>query len=198
MSIHELSKNYLNYKSRYLAKNSQRAYNQNMRFLIKRCPSLNQLTRKNANLIINESGRLKTKNLRKAVIDNFIEWCVKEGHLDKIIETEVYKTRAEKHETNILTMNEQHLKVLLAGVDNGLIRDILNVGFYMGLRISEIIHCRPSWIINDGNFLRVGDLYVWNLEDEFHPKSQKEHDTPIAIPTKAKEYSVVRSPAMAH
>lgn len=185
-TLKQLSNDYLQYKSRYLAENSRRAYEQNMRFLLKRCESLQDITRKNLNKIINESGRLKTKNLRKAVIDNFVEWCVKEKYLDDLIDTEVYKTRAEKHETNILTMNERQLTVLLAGVNNGLIRDILNVGFYMGLRISEIVHCRPSWIVGDGKFLRVGDLYIWNLEDEFHPKSQKEHDTPIAIPDKVK------------
>lgn len=157
-----------------------------MRFLLKRCGALSDLTRKRLNKIINEPGRLKTKNLRKAVIDNFIEWCVKEKHLDEPVETEVYKTRAEKHETNILTMSERQLQMLLAGVNNGLIRDILNVGFYMGLRISEIVHCRPAWIIGEGKFLRVGDLYIWNLDDEFHPKSQKENDTPIAIPSKVK------------
>jgi len=186
ITLEELSKNYLKYKYRYLADNSQRAYDQNMRFLLERCESINDLTRPNLNNIINESGRLKTKNLRKAVIDNFIEWCVKEGHINESIETEVYKTRAEKHETNILTMSEYQLQVLLSSVDNGLIRDILNIGFYMGLRINEIVHCRPSWIVNEGKFLRVGDLYIWNLQDEFHPKSQKEHDTPIAIPSKVK------------
>lgn len=185
-SIKQLSENYLQYKSRYLADNSKRAYNQNIQFLLKRCDSLQAVNRKNLNKIINESGRLKTKNLRKAVIDNFVEWLIKEKHLSDPIETEVYKTRAEKHETNILTMNERQLTVLLAGVNNGLIRDILNVGFYMGLRISEIVHCRPSWIVGDGKFLRVGDLYIWNLDDEFHPKSQKEYDTPIAIPDKVK------------
>lgn len=185
-SLEQLSENYLTYKYRYLAENSQRAYDQNMRFLLERCESMDDITRTNLNDVINESGRLKTKNLRKAVIDNFTEWCVKEGYINESIETEVYKTRAEKHQTNILTMNEHQLQILLAGVDNGLLRDILNVGFYMGLRISEIVHCRPAWIVNDGKFLRVGDMYIWNLEDEFHPKSQKEHDTPIAIPSKVK------------
>lgn len=185
-SLEQLSEDYLTYKYRYLAENSQRAYDQNMRFLLERCESMDDITRTNLNDVINESGRLKTKNLRKAVIDNFTEWCVKEGYINESIETEVYKTRAEKHQTNILTMNEHQLQILLAGVDNGLLRDILNVGFYMGLRISEIVHCRPAWIVNDGKFLRVGDMYIWNLEDEFHPKSQKEHDTPIAIPSKVK------------
>ena len=185
-SLEQLSEDYLTYKYRYLAENSQRAYDQNMRFLLERCESMDDITRTNLNDVINESGRLKTKNLRKAVIDNFTEWCVKEGYINESIETEVYKTRAEKHQTNILTMNEHQLQILLAGVDNGLLRDILNVGFYMGLRISEIVHCRPAWIVNDGKFLRVGDMYIWNLDDEFHPKSQKEHDTPIAIPSKVK------------
>ena len=185
-NLKRLSTEYLEYKSRYLAENSKRAYEQNMRFMLKHCSSMADVTRKKLNKIINKSGRLKTKNLRKAVIDNFIEWCVKESYLNKQVETEVYKTRAEKHETNILTMNENQLQVLLSGVNNGLLRDILNVGFYMGLRISEIVHCRPAWIVGEGKFLRVGDLYVWNLPDEFHPKSQKEYDTPIAIPNKVK------------
>lgn len=184
--LQQLSKSYLKYKSRYLADNSRRAYDQNIRFLLKRCDSLDDIKRTQLNDIINESGRLKTKNLRKAVIDNFVEWCVKENYIKEPIETEVYKTRAEKHQTNILTMNEYQLQILLAGIDNGIIRDIINVGFYMGLRISEIVHCRPSWVVNEGKFLRIGDLYVWNVDDEYHPKSQKEYDTPIAIPSKVK------------
>ena len=173
---------YLQYKERSLAENSIRAYRQNMRYFRKRCGSIKSINRTLLNKIINEEGQLKTKNLRKAVIDNFIEWCVKEKHLPEPIETEVYKTRAEKHKNNILTINETQLRVLLAGVNNGKIRDVLNVGFYMGLRINELVHCRPEWVINDGKFLRVGDLYMWNLDDEFHPKSQKEHDVPMAIP----------------
>lgn len=182
-NIERLSKDYLDYKSKFLAENSQRAYDQNIRFLLKRCNSLNGLTRKNLNKIINESGKLKTKNLRKAVVDNFVEWCVKEKYLDEVIDTEVYKTRAEKYKTNILAIKEHQLEDLVSEVEDRTIKDILTVGFYMGLRISEIIHCRPSWIIED-KFLRVGDLYVWDLEDEFHPKSQKEYDKSIAIPKK--------------
>jgi len=51
----------------------------------------------------------------------------------------------------------------------------------MGLRINELLYMRPAWVI-DGKFLRIGDKYEWNLKDEFHPKSQRETDNPIAIP----------------
>lgn len=147
---------------------------------------LHQLNRRMLNQVINAEGKLKTRELRKSIIDTFIEWCVKEKLLSDLIETEVYKSRADQNQNNILTINEYQLQILLAGIDNGIIRDIINVGFYMGLRISELVHCRPAWIVNSGQFLRIGDMGIWNLSDEFHPKSQKEHDTPIAIPGKVK------------
>ena len=174
--------NFLDYKRRSLSKNSTRAYIQNLNYLKEHCKSLTDINRQHLNTILNQSGSVRTKALRKAVIDNFIEWCVKEEILAKKIETEIYTTRMEKHQHSILTISENELRVLLAGVDDGHIRDVLLVGFYMGLRISELVHCRPAWIVKDGLFLRIGDLRIWELADEFHPKSQKEHDDPIAIP----------------
>ena len=64
---------------------------------------------------------------------------------------------------------------------------MLYILFYMGLRIGELLHLRPAWILKDFTFLRVGDLYEWKLKDEFHPKSQRETDKPIAIPNEVRD-----------
>ena len=177
---------YYYYKSKSLASNSQKAYGQCLSFLKRHCGSFADLNRSHLNQIINAEGSLRTKTLRKSVIDDFISWCKKESYIETSPEIEVYRTRRQHNESSILTISENQLRVLLAGVDDGRIRDILLVGFYMGLRISEIVHCRPAWVIEDDKFLRIGDLRIWKLDNEFHPKSQKEYDTPVAIPSKVR------------
>lgn len=180
-------KSYFDYKVRFLAKNSHRVYAHNLEYLFQNCRSISDLNRQHLNEIINAKGSFKTKELRKSVIDNFIDWCVKEALLSMKPQTEVYRTRREQHEKSILTISEKQLQILLAGIDNGNLRDVILVGFYMGLRISELIHMRPAWIVNEGQFLRIGDLHIWKLVDEFHPKSQKEYDIPVAIPGPVKK-----------
>lgn len=166
-----LAQSYLDYKSKTLSANSLRAYRNVMRHLDGR-----RLTRQRLDQIINAPGSHGTRQLRRNVLSDFQKWLIREGHASRIIPTEV-TSRPDRRPIRIITEPE-----LLELCNNhpGL-ADVLKVGFYMGLRISEIVHCRPAWVI-DGRFLRIGDLSEWNLPDEFHPKSQKEHDEPIAIP----------------
>lgn len=185
--LSELTDRYLEYKFKSLARNSQRVYSQGLGFLLVHCNAISDLNRQYLTNIINTTGSLGTKNLRKSIIDNFMDWCVKEGHLTNRPETEVYRTRREANEKNILTISERQLQILIAGIDDGNLRDVILVGFYMGLRISELAHLRPAWITGEGRFLRIGDLHIWKLVDEFHPKSQKEYDMPVAIPAPVKK-----------
>ncbi|MEX1120848.1 MAG: site-specific integrase [Balneolales bacterium] len=180
-SLQGILTSYLNYKRKLLSPNSMRSYRNVIRKLGGRISGLNELNRSTANELINAPEAVKTRQLRKAIVDNFIDWAIKEEWMSQAIATEVYATRAEQKK-RIITISEREFRILLSGVDDGRVRDVMRVAFYMGLRVSELIHCRAAWITGKGRFLRIGDLCSWGLDDEFHPKSQKEYDIPVAIP----------------
>lgn len=138
------------------------------------------LTPQYLNEIINR-GAHSTREHRRVIINDFTRWLVKEGILKKPIPTEVITPRSERLARKINIINEQQFTSLLYRVDCHRLKTALQIGFYMGLRINELLHCRPAWII-DNKFLRVGDLRAWKLKDEWHPKSQREYDPLVAIP----------------
>lgn len=187
--VSEAVDSYLSYKYRNLSKNSIRAYKNVLSRLSERHGKIpvQKLTRDCLNTVINTEGAHKSRELRKAVIDDFQNWLLREEFISFLIPTEVYATRIGRQNGQILTITENQLAGLVDQARDLRLKTILQVAFYMGLRISEIIHCRPAWIIDGGRFLRIGDLRIWRLEDEFHPKSQKEHDPPIAVPHPVKQ-----------
>lgn len=126
---------------------------------------------------------MNSRQLRRAVMDNFMEWCIKEGFATHRPQTEVFQTQADRRNNDaIMTITEETFRKMLSTIDDGTVREVMLIAFYMGLRIGELLYLRPAWILKEGEMLRIGDLYSWGLEDEFHPKSQKEYDNPIAIP----------------
>lgn len=132
----------------------------------------------------------------------FFSWLEKKKYIDQAPAIEMFSTREERNRETRQPITHIQLTELIAAfrkikkekmknkhaARSSLSRtykrheDMVTVLFYMGLRLADILHVRPAWILDDYRLLRIGDLKRWKLSDEYHPKSQDEHDPPIAIP----------------
>lgn len=140
-------------------------------------------------------------------VARLMKYCQTQGWIDELPKISLYGTKAEKKQQRRIAITYAQLQQLLTQfeimrdqalqkkhVRKDLIRaayqrhiDITQVCFFMGLRLNDVLHARPAWIINDGRFLRIGDLHRWGLKDRYSPKSQREHDDPIVIPPEVHE-----------
>ncbi len=168
-------------------------------------PLLSRLTEKELTDYVNNFEKWGTRQTIKAVLDRFYMYVVQQGYLERAPEITAYSTRSERKERTRGYITEAEFGEFLAAMQKDKAKKLksvhapasqihdkyrrlealFTVGFYMGLRIGDLLHCRPAWILNDFRFMRIGDLSRWNLPDNFTPKSQKEHDDPIAIPPEA-------------
>lgn len=161
---------------------------------------------------VNGSDSWNTRRSRKYYADRFFRWCHDQGYLSQGIITKAYSTKEERNTPAREAITQQEMFQLIDGLRLACkaaqshknapvetiaqkytkMEDIVQVLFYMGLRMDELLHCRPAWMMNDGRFLRIGDLGRWNLPDEYHPKSQKETDPLIVIPPEVREIFIRR------
>lgn len=168
-------------------------------------PILGRITEKQLTDYVNGFEKWGTRQTIKAVLDRFFMYAVRQGYIDRAPKVIAYSTRSERKEIKrgyiteaefgefLAAMTKDKAKKLKpANTPTKAIHDkyrrleaLFTVAFYMGLRMGDLLHCRPAWILNDFTFLRIGDLNRWNLPDSYTPKSQKEHDPPIAIPPEA-------------
>lgn len=148
---------------------------------------------------INAYENYNTRRTVNYVLTRFYDWLYQKGYRDKV-QIEMLSTRQEKKQQTKYPITRDQLDLLIQGfraeekinlsknhanpkrIEHAYKRhiDMTFVLFYMGLRMADVLHLRPAWIL--GDLLRIGDLKQWNLKDEYHPKSRKEHDQPIAIP----------------
>lgn len=160
---------------------------------------------------INKHENYNTRRTHNYVITRFFDWLSDRGYIDPIT-IRMVSTDAEKKQQNRQPITSDQLPDLIKAFES--IRDekltnkynrhrniaevhdkyiqMTKILFYMGLRMGDIVHLRPAWII-DGKLLRIGDLKRWGLKDEYHPKSQLETDPPIAIPKEVRSLLLNRA-----
>ena len=168
-------------------------------------PILGRITEKQLTDYVNNFEKWGTRQTIKAVLERFFMYTVRQGYIDRAPEIIAYSTRSERKELKRGYITEAEFGEFLDALQKDKIKNLKNihsptktiedkyrrlkalftVAFYMGLRIGELLHCRPAWILEEYRFMRVGDLSRWNLPDSFTPKSRHEHDDPIAIPPEA-------------
>ena len=98
----------------------------------------------------------------KAVIWNYIA----ENPFKKIKSPKVSKPLP-------LFISEDELKKILDKTPRQFLKDIFTIGFYSGLRISEILNMKWSWIDENQN------LIITKISDEYKTKSKRERIIPI-------------------
>lgn len=156
------------------------------------------------NHFLNQYDNYKTKKDYRYIIKRFFTWMHEQEMVDQVPDLRIYG-REEKKEKDHLTFSEfqQYMAALdsvlsenikasntpVSSVQDSIqrVKDASAVMFFMGLRISDMLHCRPAWILEDFTLLRIGDLDRWGLKDSYTPKSQMETDPPIAIPPEVEE-----------
>lgn len=150
---------------------------------------------------VNTPENYHTRRTRRDHVRRMVNWLHEKRHIAERIQIRLYATSAEKKQQTRQIVTEKQLTELLDYMDKQIrtskhrrsldawqrCYDITIVMFYMGLRMSDILYCRPAWILNDFRFLQIGDLERWRLADSYRPKSQREHDDPVPIPPQARE-----------
>lgn len=160
---------------------------------------------------INAVDNYNSRRTVDYVLNRFFDWLVTRGHLKDRPVINMVSTEAEKKQQRRYPITSDKLPDLIKAFED--IRDeklknkhtsknivpvyerhieMTQILFYMGLRMSDILHLRPAWIL-DKKLLRIGDLKEWGLPDEYHPKSQKEFDPPIAIPKEVRSILLERA-----
>lgn len=166
-----------------------------------------QITGRQASAFINAYENYNSRRTVDYDIRRFFGWMARCGYIPQPPDITMTATRAEKKPAERPTITEKELRYLLDGFDQLFDKrsqspytdaarlrqvytrhkDMTIVLFYMGLRMSDIIHCRPAWLLDECRLMRIGDLRRWGLPDEYHPKSQLETDPPIAVPPQARK-----------
>lgn len=188
---------YLNHERRNLAGTTYTTYSDYLNRMIVQLenPFVEPLKSETINLWVNDSDKWNTRRTKKAVADQLFNFLYESGRIKKKPVIKAYGTTAEKNQAGRDSITESELFDFLQALDDlqgrrrikdekrhRWIKQVARVMFYNGLRIEELMHCRPAWILDDFKLLVIGDLQAWGLPDHFMPKSQK-IDLPIAIPS---------------
>ena len=206
--LSQATRQYIALAERQLAASTIKRTEGTLKLLQDRCGDIPvaQLTDFVLTDFVNSPENYHTRRTRRDHLNRFLKWMAAHGYYPSELSLQAYGTRSEKKDQTRVIINEVQLMELLDYMDQQArsatytrsatawqrCHDMTIVLFYMGLRMGDILHCRPAWILNDFRFLQIGDLKRWRLPDSYTPKSGEEHDDPVPIPPQCRQVLVAR------
>lgn len=157
-------------------------------------PYLHTITSEEVEEVINDNDTTySTKLYRQAVFRQFNKFAVRH-HWMKKVEPKVKSTKKEKRKKNRTYLTQEQLLKLIEHIEQQdfdlerktLLKDLIQVLFYQGLRINEALNMKRAWFDQEMKLITIGDKHGWPIKKPFIPKSGK-IDHPIPVPKELHE-----------